>query len=109
MNTTTHTATHGLTVGDVLVSTWGYEQTNVDYFEVTRATPKTVLLRPINATREHGEHWGTYYSTPTPGDFAGDAFRCKVKHMGESPYVNINSFAVATKWTGRTQLGSTYA
>lgn len=103
------TTTHGLNTGDVMVSRWGYDQTNVDYFEVTRATPKTVLFRPIKTTREPGEHWGTYYATPTPGEYTGDVFRCKVKHMGESPYVNITSFAVATQWSGTTELGSTYA
>lgn len=31
-------------VGDVLVSSWGYDQTNVDYYVVTRVTAKCVVL-----------------------------------------------------------------
>ena len=33
--------------GDILVSSWGYEQTNVDFYEVVKVTAKTVTLIPI--------------------------------------------------------------
>ena len=33
--------------GDVFVSSWGYEQTNVDFYEVVKVTAKTVMLIPI--------------------------------------------------------------
>lgn len=71
---TTQTTSHSLIVGDVLEPSWGYEQTNVDFYQVTRATPKTVLLRPISARREQGETFGTYYVVPNIGQFtAGPA------------------------------------
>jgi hypothetical protein len=39
---------HSLVVGDVLVNSWGYEQTNVDYYQVTALVGKaTVELRII--------------------------------------------------------------
>jgi len=34
-------------VGDVFVSTWGYEQTNVDFYKVTRKTKAMIELSPI--------------------------------------------------------------
>lgn len=34
-------------VGDVLVRSWGYDQTNIDFYLVTRATAKSVWLRSV--------------------------------------------------------------
>lgn len=47
-------------VGMLFINSWGYEQTNVDYFQVVRLTPRGVYLRPIgskscvNSTVSHG-------------------------------------------------------
>jgi len=35
---------HGVKVGDVFVETWGYDQTNIDYYEVVRLMPQSVEL-----------------------------------------------------------------
>jgi hypothetical protein len=36
--------------GDVLSYSWGYDQTNVEFFEVMKATEKSVWLKPIAAS-----------------------------------------------------------
>jgi len=36
-------------VGDIFSMSWGYDQTNVNYFQVTRLTPKGVYVREIGA------------------------------------------------------------
>ena len=33
--------------GDIFVSSWGYDQTNVDFHEVVKVAAKTVTLIPI--------------------------------------------------------------
>lgn len=38
-------------VGDILLNTWGYEQTNHDFYEVVATTPKTITIRQVK-TRE---------------------------------------------------------
>lgn len=35
---------HGAMEGDILVATWGYDQTNWDYYEVIHVTSKTITL-----------------------------------------------------------------
>lgn len=45
----------GAMVGDVLRSTWGYDQTNYDFYEVIKTTPKTVTLRKLSAFACEGE------------------------------------------------------
>ncbi|MXY15156.1 MAG: hypothetical protein F4X94_01430 [Dehalococcoidia bacterium] len=68
-------AGRGLDVGDVLHTSWGYEQTNVDYYQVTSLIGKTMVeLREIAADRtETGWLQGT--CTPVPDAFVGPAFR----------------------------------
>ena len=34
-------------VGDILYSNWGYDQTNIDYYQIIRATPKQVILQQL--------------------------------------------------------------
>lgn len=34
-------------VGMILSNSWGYDQTNVDFYQVTRTTPRGVYIRPI--------------------------------------------------------------
>lgn len=47
---------HSLNVGDVLHTNWGYEQTNVEFFQVTRVLgPHTVELREIAQARATDE------------------------------------------------------
>ena len=39
---------HGYKVGDILYISWGYEQTNLDFFQVVAATEKTVRIVEVS-------------------------------------------------------------
>lgn len=43
--------------GDIFVNTWGYDQTNTDFYEVVRVTPsgKSAEVKPIGS---HVQHYG---------------------------------------------------
>ena len=41
--------THHFQAGDTLVNTWGYDQTNHDFYIITRTTPKSVWIAPLEA------------------------------------------------------------
>lgn len=108
--TTSKTSQHlAAKVGTILVSTWGYEQTNVDYYEVIKASPKMVTLAQLEKTTTAGETWGHHYSVPAPGKHCGKPFRRKAHDYGDGLLVNINSFAVATEWNQRETRGTSYA
>ena len=68
-------AGRGLGVGDVLRCSWGYDQTNVDYYQVVGMSGKaTVVLREIEQKRkETGYMSGT--TSPRKGRFAGPPFK----------------------------------
>lgn len=43
-------AAHGLEVGDILVSVWGYDQTNATFFQVLRLpTARSAVIRKVEA------------------------------------------------------------
>ena len=47
---------HGYKVGDVLYASWGYEQTNLDFFQVVAATEHSIRVKEVamNKTSEEG-------------------------------------------------------
>lgn len=91
--------THGYALGDILVSSWGYEQTNLEFFEVVGVpSGKSVLLRPVASRRVRSTGWASADVAPAPGQFTGEAFRKLVAPGGaghEKGVVRINSFANA--------------
>lgn len=93
---------------DILVSHWGYEQTNVDYYQVISATAKTVTLRKINKIKSDNSHDMTGLCAPQRGSFAGDPFRRKIlDYNGE--FVGLNSYSTARVWNGQLDRYTTYA
>lgn len=58
--------TNTFTVGDILVSVWGYDQTNVDFRIITRVTAATVCSVAIGATigEIHSSMSGTVVANP---------------------------------------------
>ena len=64
-------------VGDIFYTSWGYDQTNVDFYEVVGLTPsgKSVKLHSIAATSFDGR------SRPCPGVFTTDVWGTKGKTL----------------------------
>lgn len=57
--------------GDVFRTSWGYDQTNTEFFEIVSRTAATVTIRPISARLgEHEEDSNRLY--PIPGSYGSD-------------------------------------
>lgn len=86
---------HTLAIGDVLMSMWGYEQTNVDYYQVTELHGRTqVTLRQIaRRSEETASMQGD--CVPAPGKFIGEPSRRRVD--GAHNAVCLSSFERASK------------
>lgn len=57
---------HRLQEGHILCSTWGYEQTNVNFYQVIRLIGRnTVELRELCQVIQSGEHWATGKAMPS--------------------------------------------
>jgi hypothetical protein len=101
----TATQPHKLEVGHILVASWGYEQTNVDWFEVTKVISSTMVeVRPISSNvEETASMQGRCF--PLAGVYAGPPKRCRVR-WGDS--VKINESVRAHLWDGRPRHWSSY-
>lgn len=99
---------HGYNVGDILECSWGYDQTNVDFYQVIDTTSKQLLIRKINSVEKRtGDMIGEVL--PLKNNFSGKAFRRKThEHRGEW-FVRINEYQFAGKWDGKPQRVSHYA
>ena len=82
----------GLDVGDILESSWGWEQTNIDYYQVVGVKGRYVTLREI-ARRSvetlymQGDCW------PIPDKFIGEPF----KKQAREGTVKLSSYKWASK------------
>jgi hypothetical protein len=56
-------------VGDIFYTSWGYDQTNVEFYKVVRATKSSVWIQQTGQTREYSE-WGNgdYWTTKSTGE-----------------------------------------
>ena len=106
-------STERMKVGTILRYSWGYGQTNVDWFQVIRRTDKSVWIREIEGNiEEKGFMCGD--ATPRPGEFKLDqqglrvkALRKKVQEQGGEEFVKMD-YGLAVPWNGRPAYVSWY-
>jgi len=91
---------HSLNVGDILYSSWGYDQTNIDFYEVTKVIgPKFVEIRGL-AQKTVRQDQTADYVVPIPGRYARNSKPMK-KRVKPGDSVKITSYASAHKWGGK--------
>lgn len=97
---------HSLKLGRILVATWGWEQTNVDFYQVTRVVgPQTVEARRVAASRtENGYLQGT--CVPIPESFTGTVHRYRASSDNR---IRVSDHAHAHPWDGKPAHWTAYA
>jgi hypothetical protein len=93
--------------GDIITNSWGYDQTNIDCYQVTRVTEHFVWLRGIaQETTETGFMSGE--TVPKPNCFlcGKDGEERKHKATGQTVCMKYGS---GSKWDGRKLHCSWYA
>ena len=77
--------------GDILYNSWGYDQTNIDFYQVTRCTKASVFIRPIKAEysdRSAGCDMAAYV-TPLKNEFTGEEIRKKIQWYDGNAYIKF--------------------
>ena len=101
---------HAYKIGDILSCSWGYEQTNVDWYTATETTAHTVTLARIAGgltDKETGNSMAGYSIPEMPVRIVGEE---RTKHRAdERGSVRINSYSWAYLWDGREKYASWYA
>ncbi len=96
---------HNLQVGHILRAMWGYDQTNIDYFQVTKVIGKTMVeIREIEAVSDcTGSMTGT--CTPRLDAFKSKPMRRKVSYGR----VSVDTVRRAGIWDGTPDNWTAYA
>ena len=99
---------HSLKIGDILSSSWGYEQTNVDFYEVTALPSKFfVELTPIAKELDDSGNLSMQgYVSGLKGNYTGEPFR---KRPDAENVVTLTSYSFARPWDGKPKHTSWYA
>lgn len=96
-------------VGDILYSSWGYEQSNVDFYQVVAVKGSMITVREIGATIVSATR-GSDMVAAKPDTFIGPEMKKRVKKCyGDTGYaITIESYADAYLWDGtpRHQTGT---
>ena len=74
------TQPHGWNVGQILVRSWGYDQTNIDYYEVTAVHGQRVVTIRKIASKLIENQTSQNLVTADPGKYIGEPKRCTVNY-----------------------------
>lgn len=94
-----------LEVGHILYASWGYDQTNIDWYQVTALIGSTMVeVRKIagNITGHDAMDQGRV--VPRADAFTGEPMRRRAK----GDWVRIDDVRLATLWDGRPKSWSSY-
>lgn len=87
---------HALKVGDVLYTSFGYNQTNIDFYEVLDVRGKSVLITKIGKKVDHSSAGGADYVVAVRGHYFGKPMLKRVGEYG----VKVGDH-YASPWGGR--------
>ena len=105
-----HIATE-IEIGAILSSTWGYGQTNVDFYVVVEMTEKSVRVCDLASDYDaNGDMTGTVYAKLSNDGIihANESQLYRVKDYGHGPTIQPHSFACAKLWNGRKAYTSSH-
>ena len=100
------------TVGDILYSSWGYEQTNVNFYKIIARKGDWITVQPMNAVKTYTSDMAGH---AVPGEIVelASSFRRRLRIDKETGRcwgckgpADYNSLY---HWEGRPQYFSTYA
>lgn len=101
---------HDIKPGDIFYNSWGWEQTNIDFYQVVSTTAKTITIRRI---MENNTEYNAYQLTGKKRPVA-DCFKCEAE-LRKIPYFCRGEWGInfengsGAKWDGKPKDFSCYA
>ena len=94
---------------DILECSWGYDQTNVDFYKVLKIKNGWATVQAVGTKEVSDSGFMTTLATPDL-DIKGKTFRRKIHNYGFSgDCISISSYASANVWGGQPVRASHYA
>ena len=105
-------------VGDFMYSSWGYDQTNINFYKVVRTTDASIWIQEVGSEVVEVTGWAHQNVVPTNSsdyqtrnwdDESGSFYitrtypiqRKRVRNYADSYSVSMNSYAIACFWDGQ--------
>ena len=102
-------------VGDILYSSWGYDQTNIEFFKVVRVSEFSVWIQKLGSKIVAVTGWAHEDVVPTDSStyetrkYEGEGYetrtypirRHKIQESFSGYGVSLNSFSSAFLWDGK--------
>jgi hypothetical protein len=102
-------------IGDIVYNSWGYEQTNVEFYQVVKITPKTITVKEIaqEIADESMEGHGMSCDVLGVKDIFlenGNEYRLNVKAWNKDSHylTGVARYCSFSKWHGRPVYKSWY-
>ena len=94
---------HALKVDDILYTSWGYDQTNIDFYQVTKLVGKKSVRLSRIASRiveTENDHPSSNYVVAAKDSFIRKDEQNMLKRVQEGNSIRIESYSHATPWDG---------
>lgn len=91
--------------GAIVYSSWGYDQTNVDFYIILERVNNTVTLQQIGGIRQY-DHSDSGKVSPDPSKTFGKPFKKRINKYG---YIKLTSYSHCYLYDGTPKYFSTYA
>lgn len=96
---------HAAQVGDIYRTCWGYDQTNVEFFEIVEIRGKHAMLRELQQVRED-TGWETGRCVPQSGKYVeprydGDKRGQPIRRLIQDGRIKIDDVRTAWPWGER--------
>lgn len=94
-------------VNDILVSRWGYEQTNVDFYKVLKVTKSMATIQELDIIELNDENMAGWIM---PLDrIKGKPFRRKIHNVNNDEFIYIDNYSRARKWKQKKEKYTSYS
>lgn len=100
------TENQALKVGDVLEASWGYDQTNVDFYKVVKATAKTVWLKSLKQTYVSAASSLSEFVSASDEFESDEVYKRKVHFGSYGPAVRMTQYKFAYLWDSKPKFQS---
>ena len=91
--------------GAILYSSWGYDQTNIDFYEILERKNDFVIIQEIGQIRDHDSRGDSGNCMPNKEIKIGEPFRKKITKRAS---INLESYKYCCLWNGIHLYWSSY-
>lgn len=98
-------------IGDIVYNSWGYEQTNVSFYQVVRMTKRSIVVKQITQSQVEGsmeKHGMACDVIPEKDSFIIDGKEYMLRVKKDGILSQPNTVYYFKKWDGRPQYKSWY-